>query len=54
MQVLNTTTLLDGSAVVELHLTFEELTTFAKVGLIEVLKEAAMAYDVVDAEVVDG
>jgi hypothetical protein len=54
MQVLNTTQLLDGSAVMEIHLTNEELVIMAKIGILEVLIEASRSYDVVDAEVVNG
>lgn len=56
MQVINTITLLDGSAIMELQMSYEELQTMAKIGVVEVLKEASKAYDVVDAEyeVVDG
>ena len=56
MQVLNTITLLDGSAIMELQMSYEELQTMAKVGVIETLKEATKSYDVVDAEygIIDG
>ena len=53
MQVLNTTELLDGSAILELELSREEMVIFAKVGVLEVLMEASRSYDVIDAEVVD-
>lgn len=51
MQVLNTITLLDGSAIMEIQMSYQELQTMAKVGIIEVLTEASRAYDVVDAEI---
>ena len=54
MQVINTITLLDGGAIVELQMSYQELQTMAKIGIIEVLTEASRSYDVIDAEVVDG
>ena len=54
MQVLNTITLLDGSAIMELQMSYEELQTMAKIGIVEVLTEASLSYDAIDAEVIDG
>ena len=50
MQIINSVTLLDGGAVVELQMSYEELQMMAKIGIIEVLTEAAKSYDTVDAE----
>lgn len=53
MQITNTVTYLDGSAMVELWMTREEIEAMAKIGILEVLMEASRSYDVVEATPVE-